>query len=130
MWIDQTEGCGSWLYCVSTPPTHLIVVVPFIYNCRKIFSVTLPVFCINSCSANNCNFGVPVRGRELRVFLFCHLGHLFPIALMLRKFQGLKESVPRVMLSPFRNFLFFLIVVLIFIIKALSTTNFSLSKTF
>ena len=24
---------------------------------------------------NNCNFGLPVGGGELRVFLLCHLGH-------------------------------------------------------
>lgn len=30
---------------------------------------------VNSCSANSCNFSVLMRGSELRVFLFCHLGN-------------------------------------------------------
>ena len=32
------------------------------------------VFFINGCSADCCDFGVPVRGGELRVFLLGHLG--------------------------------------------------------
>ena len=36
---------------------------------------SLQVICINSCSVNSCNFGVPMGGGELRVFLCYHLGH-------------------------------------------------------
>ena len=43
----------------------------------------VPVFCVcafffNGCSADSCDFGVLVRGGELKVFLLCHLAH-FPL---------------------------------------------------
>ena len=31
-------------------------------------------FCTDSCSASSCDFGVPVREGELRLFLLCRLG--------------------------------------------------------
>ena len=64
---------------------------PFIFSCRKIFSASLLVFLINSCSTNSCNFGVSVRGGKVRVFLFAILAILFLTPFMLRKFQGLRH---------------------------------------
>ena len=42
----------------------------------EIFSTGLQVVLIDGRSAHSCNFVVLVRGDELRVFLFCHLGHI------------------------------------------------------
>ena len=64
------------LYLCSSYPSQCGC--PFIFSCRKIFSASLLVFLINSCSTNSCNFGVSVRGGKVRVFLFCHLGHPLP----------------------------------------------------
>ena len=33
-----------------------------------------PVFFVDSCSADSCDFRVLVRGGELKIFLLCHLG--------------------------------------------------------
>ena len=103
---------------------------PFIFSCRKIFSASLLVFLINSCSTNSCNFGVSVRGGKVRVFLFCHLGHPLPYSFYAQEISRFEASMPGVLLSLLKNFLFFLVVALIFIIKTLSTTTILLSKTF
>ena len=42
----------------------------------KIFSASLQIIPIDSCSINNCNFCVPVGGGELRVFLLDQLSHV------------------------------------------------------
>ena len=61
-------------YTVSLP--LCLTVVPSLYlQLYKIFSTSLLISLINSCSVNSCNFGVPMEGGELRVFLFHHLGH-------------------------------------------------------
>ena len=44
----------------------------------KIFSDSLQVVLIDSCSENRCNFGVSVGGGEFTVFLLHYLGHLSP----------------------------------------------------
>ena len=41
----------------------------------KIFFASLVVFSISSFSVNGCNFGVPMGGGKLRVFLFCNIDH-------------------------------------------------------
>ena len=38
------------------------------------FSASLQVTLIDSFSVSSCDFGVPMGGGELRVFLLCHLG--------------------------------------------------------
>lgn len=43
---------------------------------EKIFSASLQIILINSYSVNSCTFGVLLGRGKLRVFLFCHLGHL------------------------------------------------------
>ena len=44
-----------------------------IFSCKRLFWGYVLIFFIDSCSLNSCNFGVPMRGGELRVFLPCHL---------------------------------------------------------
>ena len=34
---SSTQGCGSWLYCVSDPLSHLIVVFCYIFSCGQSF---------------------------------------------------------------------------------------------
>ena len=43
----------------------------------EIFSASLQIVLVYSLSVNRCDFGVPVGGGELRVFLLCHLGYTF-----------------------------------------------------
>ena len=45
----------------------------YIFCCRTFFSGRFCFFLIYRCSRNSCNFGVPMRGDELRMFLLCHL---------------------------------------------------------
>lgn len=71
------QGYESQLYHVSTSPTCLVVVPYFYLQLQMIFSDSLQVIIINSCSVNSWKFGVPVRGGELRVFLLYHLGCSF-----------------------------------------------------
>ena len=76
---------------VARPPQGMVLTIQFFhpptYPTFGSFFISLviddlfssiPVFLINSCSANSCNFGVPVGGDELRVFLLHHLAH-FPL---------------------------------------------------
>ena len=49
--------------------------VPSLYlELWKVFSASLQII-VGSCSISGCNFGVPIGGGELRVFLLCHLGY-------------------------------------------------------
>ena len=60
--------CGS--FCMS-------LVVGDLWNLPEKVGSTLvgsSLFFINVCSADSCNFGVLMRGGELRVFLLLHLG--------------------------------------------------------
>ena len=43
--------------------------VPFFLYLQKLFSASLHVVLINSCSVNSSNFGVPLGGDKFRVFL-------------------------------------------------------------
>lgn len=42
------------------------------------FSASLEVVLVDSCSVNDCNFGVPMARSKLRVFLLLCLGHISP----------------------------------------------------
>ena len=67
-------GCGCCLYHVSAPFPFLVE-VPFLYLQQwKIFSASLQVILIDSCSKNSHNLGVPVGGGEFRVFPLCYIG--------------------------------------------------------
>ena len=69
------------LDCTSFSPLlcSLLWFLLYIFSCRSFFSATLQVFLINRCSVNSCNFGEPVGGGELMIFLLCHPGpHLTP----------------------------------------------------
>ena len=59
-----TQGYESWLYHVSAPPMHLIM-VPFLYLqlCQCLGCSHRPF------SVNRCYFCVPMGGGELKVFL-------------------------------------------------------------
>lgn len=56
---------------MSASTTHFTFL--YIFTCRR--SSSLQVVLINNCFVNNCNFGLPMGGGELRVFPLCHLGH-------------------------------------------------------
>ena len=45
----------------------------YVFSCRTSFLIDSSFSSI-SCSGDSCDFGVPVREGELRVFLPCHLG--------------------------------------------------------
>ena len=79
LWYSSCFGVthsGVWVLtlCISAFPTHLTVIPSFISL------VVENLFCLSSglltdsCSVS-CNFGVPMGGGELRVFLLHHLGH-------------------------------------------------------
>ena len=53
----------------SLPPVSLWFLLD-IFTCRGYFLLIFWSFSFN-CSVNSCNFGVPLRGGELRVFLLC-----------------------------------------------------------
>ena len=79
--IVQFEGCppgtyGIWLYCQFTPPMHPLVVTSLSLVVEDIFW-KVPVHFINCCSADSCDFGVLIRGSELRDFL--HWRHGYPL---------------------------------------------------
>ena len=68
----QLVGCppkGMGLdYMVSSPLLPISVwLLLYVFSCRRSFLVGL-VFFINGCSVYSCDFGVLVRGDELRVF--------------------------------------------------------------
>lgn len=46
-----------------------------IFGAVKIFSVSLQVVLIDTCSFSGYNFGMLLGEGELRVFLPCHFGH-------------------------------------------------------
>ena len=64
------------IYCQSTSPTSLIWFLLCVFGCRRPFLVG-PIFVIDGCSADSCNFGVLMRGGELRVFFIVPLWPLF-----------------------------------------------------
>ena len=75
---SPTRWGGMGVYYTLSPPLLSVSLWFFLYifSCRRSFSSSLQVFLINSCPANSCtNFGVPMGGGELRVFLLHHLGH-------------------------------------------------------
>ena len=59
-----SQGWGSWLYCISTPPTCLGAVLSLYVQLWKIFSASLQIILVDSCFVNTCSFGVPVGGSE------------------------------------------------------------------
>lgn len=63
LWVP-TQGSESWLYCLSSPPT-LLVVLP---SCASFQTVLIDNY---KC----CNCGMPVRRGNFRVFPVCFLGH-------------------------------------------------------
>ena len=64
------EGMGlDYIMTLLILPVSLWFLL-YIFSCRRYFLI----FFIDGCSITTCNFGVPVRGGELRVFLLCHLG--------------------------------------------------------
>ena len=65
-------------HTTSLPAPHLsyLIVALYIFSCGKMFSASLQVVFVDRCSVNCCDFGVPVRVEEFRVFLLCCLGHL------------------------------------------------------
>lgn len=67
------QGHGIWFYCEYAPPTHLVVPSLCLSVVQYIF-LQVPVFFISGTSADTCDFGMPMRGAELMVFLLCHLG--------------------------------------------------------
>lgn len=94
-------GCLAWhLGLIQTAAPTCPIVFPSLYlRLWKAFSASLQVVLINSCSVNNCDFGVPVGRGELRVFLFCLLGHSF-FRHFLTADWGSKFKLPRI---PFKN---------------------------
>ena len=56
-WVTY-QGCWSWLYYISIPPTHFLVVPSLYVYLWRIFSASLQVILIDSCFVNGCNFGV------------------------------------------------------------------------
>ena len=62
--------CSGSLFLLSVSYWLLI----YIFRFRRFFCVFLQGNFMDSCSVNSCNFGMPVGGGELRVFLLCHLG--------------------------------------------------------
>ena len=80
---SPSQGCESWIYCVSAPPTHLIVVPSLYLQLWKMFSASLQVIPIDSCSVNSCNFDVPMKGGEFRGLLLHYLGHTSPLSYFL-----------------------------------------------
>ena len=48
--------------------------------CHPTISSSAALF--SFCSLNSCNFGAPMAGTKLRVFLFCHLGYTFDFLLL------------------------------------------------
>ena len=56
----------------------------------------VPVFFINGCSAGSCDFGVPIRGDELWLFLLHHLGH----SLARKYFDKSLETKDKVLREP------------------------------
>ena len=60
----RSQGWGSWLYCISTPPTCLGAVLSLYFQLWKIFSASLQIILVDSCFVNICSFGVPVGGSE------------------------------------------------------------------
>ena len=71
--VNHQPRVWSLLESVSTSLTHLMVAPSLYVYLQKIFSAGLYVILRVSCSVNICNFGVPMGGGELRVFLLCHL---------------------------------------------------------
>ena len=65
-------------HTTSLPTPHLsyLIVALYIFSCGKMFSASLQVVFVDRCSVNCCDFGVPVRVEEFRVFLLRCLGHL------------------------------------------------------
>ena len=60
----RSQGWGSWLYCISTPPTCLVAVLSLYFQLWKIFSASLQIILVDICFVNNYNFAVPVGGSK------------------------------------------------------------------
>ena len=75
LFVGRPPGCVS-LDCTTSLPLLLtwLWFLLYIFSCIRSFLLVFR-FLISSCSTGSCNFGVPVGGGELRVFLFYHLGH-------------------------------------------------------
>ena len=68
-------GCGSWLYYVSGPTTCLVMICSFYLQLWNIFSASLQILLISSCSVNSCNSDVSMEVGELSIFLLYHLSY-------------------------------------------------------
>ena len=74
----QRSRSSSYYFSTALPPTFHIWLWLFLYifSCGKMFAASLQVVLVDRCSVNCCDFGVPVRVEEFRVFLLHCLGHL------------------------------------------------------
>ena len=68
-------GYEILLYHISAPPTGLIVVPSFMSLVVENLFWQVSDFFNHGCSADGCDFGVLIRGGELRVLLLRHLDH-------------------------------------------------------
>ena len=67
------EWYGIWLYHLCAPPTISLWFLLYVFGCSISFLVGSSLFLINGYAAVSCDFGVLMRGGELKVFLLCHL---------------------------------------------------------
>lgn len=76
-----TWGRGAWLYYASGPTTWLVMIHSFCLQLWNIFSASLHILLITSCSVKSCNSGVPIEGGELRLCLLYHLSYLLSLGI-------------------------------------------------
>ena len=74
-WVASSRSVS--LDYSPSPPLLPIFLCFFLFSFSFIIYASLQVILINSCSVNSCNFGVPLGGVVLKVFLLHHLGHAF-----------------------------------------------------